>query len=599
MALIDDLLFETGRRIIHFSKDTSLSSSLPLDYDGDPNLADPLNSDGEFLIYNCPQHTRYGQSDGTQWYKKESPNLWEQFGAGGGEGGVNGSVFITNILPQSTGNVGGKIFSSDGTVLDECTTDTQLVTVSVLALTGNTNYKPVVTINETPITLSAQADAPLFTGSIDIDLDSATELTVEHEDGAQHTIIINQDTPPQINDVYFNGDYPGTQTELKEYDIMPLQVNTNEPIVKIEVDDFESLKPDIYDVTEGSSHLINVTIADRGIIPQNMRARVRVQKSTGSWSDWFITRDEIEGVPGEDYVVLNNLHPTINITSIDYPIGQEALKNSEIATINFSPANADVVSVNALNVGGVDQLSVDTHDPAGTTVVSRISGDYNISSNNLRFNLLRESNGAIVQQALCIQIAHAAAVINLSFASRLRSGGNDGTSEQNHVITMTSNQIKLSTSSISLTAPEGTWQGGGWVGATTSFTRSLQIHDNDIKGGYTFTGLSFTNLSGIETTTINSGSVYTIGGFVSRQIPLPAFAYETEMNVEADTYNKVTLSWSFSPDVNIRVALDSMPIIANSWCLDVLSVNPTKIRILDNLYNSSSQESTITIEEII
>ena len=81
MSLIDDLLFETGRRVVAFSPSTSMPDLSQLGYDGDPNLADPLNSDGEFLLYNCPQHTRYGQSDGTQWYKKESPNLWEQFGA--------------------------------------------------------------------------------------------------------------------------------------------------------------------------------------------------------------------------------------------------------------------------------------------------------------------------------------------------------------------------------------------------------------------------------------------------------------------------------------------------------------------------------------
>lgn len=80
--ITDNLQFEMERRVIVFHKDTSMPDGTQLGFDGDPNNVDPNNTDGEFLIYNCPQNTRYAESNGTQWYKKEKPNIWRQFSGG-------------------------------------------------------------------------------------------------------------------------------------------------------------------------------------------------------------------------------------------------------------------------------------------------------------------------------------------------------------------------------------------------------------------------------------------------------------------------------------------------------------------------------------
>lgn len=65
MAQIDDLLFEVERRGVTFHKGTSMPDHSQLGYDGDPNLAVPGNSAGEFLLYNCPSGTRYLQKNVT------------------------------------------------------------------------------------------------------------------------------------------------------------------------------------------------------------------------------------------------------------------------------------------------------------------------------------------------------------------------------------------------------------------------------------------------------------------------------------------------------------------------------------------------------
>jgi len=513
-------------------------------------------------------------------------------------GGVNGSVFITNMTPQSSGNVGAKVFSSDGVVLDECTTDTQLVVVSVLALPGNTNYKPVITINGVPVTLVANSDKPLFNGTINVDLSGTTGLTVIHEDGAEHSIVIVQDTPPQVLAANFTGGYPSTQTtqiELKENDTFNFYVESDVPIISVQLDNFEAYKLMTSGVTSGTGHTITGIIANRGNTAQDQRGRVRVQKSTGGWSDWFTTTI---GVDGTGHVVLNNLHPTITFGTITYPATQSALKDSESAIVNHTVSGYTTVTYSSSSPNSELSISnTSTYEAAKSA--QRIAGGYNIATNNFRIVANRAANNATTTSNTVVWIAHDNQVITVSSPARLRSGGNDGTSAQNHTITIGSTQRLASVPT--LVAPVGNWQGSGftWTAGATSFTRALQILDSMIKGAQSWGALNTVNLAGKVVSTITTGNNYVLGGFVSRQIPLTASLNEAIMNVAALDYTKVTLTWSFEPSVTIRAALNSSPIITNGWCLVALDTNPTTIRILDAKTQSSTQESIITIEEII
>jgi len=506
-------------------------------------------------------------------------------------GGVNGSVFITNIIPQSSGNVGAKTFSSDGVVLDNCTTDTQLVSISVLALPGNTNYKPVIMINSLPVIMVAQLDKPLFVGTINFDLSNATELTVIHEDGAQHTTYITQDTPPLILTAYFVGGYPGSQTELKENDVFDFHVESDVPIIAIQLDNFEAYKSGTFPVSSGTIHTITGIIANRGTTTLSQRGRVRVQKSTGGWSNWFTTSI---GVNGTGHVMLNNRYPTINFGVINYPPNQLALKNNETVNVNHVVNYADSSIYSSPNS---ELLITNPNTYEVVKTVQRISGGYNIATNNLTITANRVANNATTVGSTVVWIANDSQVISINSPTRLRSGGNDGTISPNHVITINSNQRLISAPS--LVAPIGTWQGGGfsWTAAATSFTRELQIHDNLTKGIYGWGVLSTTNLAGRVVTTISGNNDYVLGGFLSRDIPLTAFLSEAIMNVQATDYSKVTLSWTFEPLLINRELLNSVPIITNGWALVALNTNPTTIRILDAKTSASTQESMITIQE--
>lgn len=510
--------------------------------------------------------------------------------------GINGSVFITNIEPNGSGNVGEKVFSSDGVVLDSCLTDTANVIVSVLALPGHTNYKPVVTINESVVTLVGGIDRPLFTGTINITLSGEGTLKVIHEDGAEHQTTINSEVAPVIVQSNFVNGYPGIQTELKANDTFDLYVESDVAIIAIELSNYGAFNASTFSVSSNTTHIITGTIANRSTSVQSLGAKVRVQKSTGSWSDWYLTESD-GSVDGTNLIKLNNIYPVITMGTINYPVSQEALKNVEQSTVNHTIVNFDNVSYDSPN----SQLTISnngTYEPAKTT--TRLAGDYNISTNNFRATANRIANDATTSSQTIVKIANVAATLTVTKPSRLRSGGNDGTPVQNHTITITANQNLIE--SPTLVAPVGTWQGAGFSGATVSWTRSLQITDDMTKQSYSWSSILGTNLAGIQTTAFTGDSTYVLGGFVTRQITLLAFFNETSMNVAARDYTKVTFSWNYNTNINVKASLgtDVPPAVPNNWCLESIDTNPTVIRILDTEQtNASSAASIITIEETI
>lgn len=106
MAQIDDLLFETERRSILFHKGTSMPDGTQLAYDGDPNFAAPLSSDGEFLLHYCPSGTRYIQKNVVPfqlWEKlSDSPGgVWQAAGSG------SGGTCNTNVILPTNSAIGG------------------------------------------------------------------------------------------------------------------------------------------------------------------------------------------------------------------------------------------------------------------------------------------------------------------------------------------------------------------------------------------------------------------------------------------------------------------------------------------------------------
>jgi hypothetical protein len=516
------------------------------------------------------------------------------------EYGINGGVFITDITAQNPAErtVHTKNFSSDGKVLDSCITDTELIVVYVLAIPGHRNYKPVITINDVVVPISEIDDRTLFTGSLNVDINGMQWVEVIHEDGAKYKTFIEYNPPPEIEEAVFTGGYPGDQTELKENDTYSFRIKTNTPVTKVKFDGSSSYayKSRVINISpEATQITINDNqIADRGNTSQDLPARVRVQESTGSWSDWFITNHN-SSVDGQTTVKLNNLYPTINISSVVYPTGQGAIKNSESAYVNNTINFYDDVQYLSPN----NELTIPNENSFNSSKkVIRASGDYNISTNNFRITATRNANNAIISVDSIIKIANVPAILTVNTpATRLISGGNNGSSPQDHTITINSNQNLYEPPT--LTAPIGAWQGTGFTGSSNIWVRDLRIHDDDTKGTYTWGSINGKNLSGIETTIITGNNEYILGGFISRDIILAPFSNSTYLYAEVSDYSKLNLNWSIKDLTNKRPVGTTETPDPKSWSIMALNTNPTEIIILDTqATNSSSFSSVIEIEEV-
>jgi hypothetical protein len=203
-----------------------------------------------------------------------------------------------------------------------------------------------------------------------------------------------------------------------------------------------------------------------------------------------------------------------------------------------------------------------------------------------------------------IEVADTAPTITVGQpAARLRSGGNDGTSAQNHTITATSDQNLASAPDLNLgVSGGGTWQGSGFAGGPKIWTRTLQVHDNDNKGTGAWTLASpVYNNAGLSSGI--SGS-QTNGGVVARDITFAAFQQQAVVNCEFVTYSKIQAgiftatnqqSTRHTPQGDTADAVDEYTIL-------VMSVNPSALwwnDVAAAASNSSGTAQLLALEETV
>ena len=432
------------------------------------------------------------------------------------QAGSQGFVAITDIEPTNpSDNVGNKVKTDDNNVLQSCTSSTTNVTVSVLAVTAGTSFKPTVTVNDVEATLTRNALTDVWTGTAAITLTGSSPHTVTatHSEGATDAATVTIEAAPVISQLEFSGAYSQgvDQTEHAAGQTLSLTVSSLTPFVELEViaDGTTATQAVSQTFAATTSKTLTVTVANQGNTPTAYPAKVRIRNANGTWS--VVTASNASAsVDGTNVITLNNTQPSLVFGAITYPASQFALKGSESATVAVTESNVDTVSYSSPN----SELSITNPTTGGNKTVSRIAGGYNIATNNLSVTVDKTSNATTATFNTVVWIANTAPVITVTTpAARLRS-------PQNHTISINSNQRTQATPT--LNASVGTF-GGSWTTANNglTWTRSLAIADSDTKGAANFSGLSITNLAGIEVTAITTGAAYTVGGFVQRTLTFP------------------------------------------------------------------------------
>ena len=507
---------------------------------------------------------------------------------------ATGWLSITDISVVG-GTASNKVYDDppNNTILQGATVSGLNLLVSVKS------SAPKVTVGGVPATLPQDPGGGFYSGQVAVTVTGSTSIlaqltTPDGQPGATDTTTVTYQAPPSITALQFIGSYPGAQTELKAGDTFQVQGTTSAPAVGVEVQDFGAGILQTINFASTTNFTVTITIADRGTSPQSLVARLRAKDANSAFGPTADTSNT---------VVLNNLYPTVTFGAKTYPVGQQALKNAETADVAITTANLDSILYDSPN----GDLSIAAPTViASPKTVTRIAGSYNVATNNLRGTATRNANGAVTVSQTVVNIANVAPTIDITVpAARLRSGGNDGTAAQNHTVSILSDQQLLNAPSMNAGAGGGTFQGGGFTGGPTAWVRTLQVHDNDTKGNYSFSTLVATGLSGLVQNTINSGAAYTLGGFVQRTLTFAAFSQNTTLNVGVVTYAKLQAGiFTSTNQPALRNAVQGdVSNIANTYTVLTLgNVGPITLFWNDSAAasaNSSGTAQITAVEEVV
>lgn len=514
-------------------------------------------------------------------------------------GGGSGWIIINDIAAQGGGVVSGKTYQDipNNTVLQSCVTSNLAIVVSV-----RSSY-PQVEVGPVSATLPRDGSGGYYAGTVSLTLPAAgvllaNAITPDGEVGATDSVAVALDAPPELVTFQFAGIYPGSQTELKAGDVFQLTGTLDKAGNAIEVQDIGAGTSQLLTFPTGLSFTVSMTIANRGTVVQSLPARARARNVAGAFGGMRDTNTGGGTVDGVNLVKLNNLYPTVSFGAASYPGSQQALKGVESATVAVTTANLDTIAYTSPPA----ELSITNptlDEPVKT--VTRIGGTYNVSTANLRAEAIRAANDAHTIATKVVNIAAVAATVNVNEpAARLRSGGNNGTAAQDHTISIASDQQLLNAPSVDNAVGGGTWQGAGFVGGPSTWTRALRVHDNDTKGTYSWSNLVATNLAGIVTTTITGSTTYVLGGFVARTLTFAAFSQTVTMGVAVVDYSKLTagiFSATNQPALRNATQGDHSNLV-NTYTVDSIGTNPTTLWWNDVAAAASNSGGTAQITNV-
>ncbi len=488
------------------------------------------------------------------------------------------TVFVIDVTPD----VGALVLDRKDVPNEEVVSkvETSDLTMTVfIEWDRHATYEGLPTVNGIPVTNVLRDHA--LTGDATITIDPLdTDITIEL-DGLTKLLPVVIAPKPVILSATLSGIFPGSQTELKAGDTVDITVTVDIPVQQI---NFTGGL-----VTSGGSGFssstvftIPITVNNTGITPTELFQSFTV--TAIDTSDPFTTSNSM---------LHNDLRPSLSITSIDYPVGQTAIKDSEGAMVNNTASDFDTILYDSPNgqlaMGSVTEFTADK-------TAFRVTGDYNVSITNFTISANRIANDSTTIVSTIVNIAHVEAIVSVSVPTPLRSGGNDGTTLPNYTTTLTSDQrLQVAPTLIASSGTLGTFT----FGATdTVFTADLPVNDTDTKGAHSFGTLGATGLAGIAVTTITGSPSYNLAGFIKRFITVPAFGTDAMINVPISDETKVDVFWQFTSQTLVRSLIPVAPQVNKFYIMNAPPETPT-IQLLDtSATDSSSQTSTVEIEEI-
>jgi len=212
--------------------------------------------------------------------------------------------------------------------------------------------------------------------------------------------------------------------------------------------------------------------------------------------------------------VNNSVFPVLSISSVSYPAGQGALKNTETATVSNSALNYDSIEYSSPN----SQLTIANPSTfEASKNCDRLAGSYNISTDNFTVTATKNSNGMVRSASTVVKIAHDPLTFSVSNLASTLSSSPAGVSDNFNLV---SSQQMLEIPSLE-TNPSQTVPSDLVATASGTNTSSnnyrITVDDGDTKGTFAWV-VSGQNLAGIDTTNVSVNPNYVLAGFSARTV---------------------------------------------------------------------------------
>lgn len=432
--------------------------------------------------------------------------------AGAGElgGGSIAAVFIQDVeAVDSEGIVGMKEWREsipEEMHLKSAVSDSSPVKIFVGAAGGSNEYTPTITVNEEPVQLEETSTTRWFVGYGTINLQPGTTYVKAESStgGTDYIHLAFQPDGPSVDSIEF-GDYPGSQTELKENDQIQVTVNTSDEYAQeiVILADGANKTEKVLPVEDGQA-VGMITISDKSG-DQPVKAAARNELGT---KGPVLTSSEM--------LVLNQTYPSITALNVNYPNEQLAFGENQSGSLDANISDFDVVVYESSDFNISDPNTYES-----TKSITNTHTGYVASGHNITITATRNANDATTTDNVLAKIATEEPTASISIEGnpdRLRSSptGID------YGILINSTQQLIEEPS--LNASIGGWQGDWNQIDDYTWKRDLRIVDNDEKGTGVFTSLEIKNLANITGNQITDGDEYIVGGFVQRTLTFPAFS---------------------------------------------------------------------------
>lgn len=378
--------------------------------------------------------------------------------------------------------------------------------------------------------------------------------------GKSDPIVVKTKNLPKFGDVFFT--LPTGQTAVKTGDTLKLTVNApaNFKIAKLEVSG-----EILYDKTNNGNEQA-VAIYNATMDPEKFLETVEVafkvttkELSLEAGADLKVTltdgtvlmasTKELGDVQNFNWVQVDNVYPTIEILSVTYPEGQQALKGSEKAVISYKAENIEQVVFTTPNdqVTTTD-LTMTFDKPDNQTFskdVTRIGGEYNVTTKNFVARAMKVSNGSSVTAGQIINIADKASQVVLSVMkpttdedgkpswepstdNRIQSSPADQALWVYFRFDLDADQKLLAAPEIKLAGP-GTLKTGVTAKDANHFEYQVRADDAEARAAGVVELTKSANLAGvpcvfkIDDTSKKELNAYALAGFVKRTLKVAAW----------------------------------------------------------------------------